>query len=122
MIPNVYGARAGLALLDAVGLGVVEQRIAKLTAAFVGWAADAGVTVATPADPARRGPLVVVRAHDAADIVVRLAARGVVASCRDDGLRISFHGYNNEDDLQSVTAALEAELAGLVRANAHAGS
>ena len=122
MIPNVYGARAGLALLDAVGLSVVEQRIAKLTADFVGWAADAGVTVATPADPARRGPLVVVRAHDAADMVVRLAARGVVASCRDDGLRISFHGYNNEDDLQSVTAALEAELAGLVRANAHAGS
>ena len=122
MIPNVYGARAGLALLDAAGLGAVEQRIATLTAAFVGWAADVGVTVATPADPARRGPLVVVRAHDAADMVARLAARGIVASCRDDGLRISFHGYNNEDDLQSVTAALEAELAGLVRASAHAGS
>ena len=122
MIPNVYGARAGLALLDAVGLSAVEQRVAELTAALVGWADDAGVTVMTPADPARRGPLVVLRAHDAADMVVRLAARGIVASCRDDGLRISFHGYNNEDDLQSVTAALDAELAGLVRASAHAGS
>ena len=48
MILNVYGARAGLELLDAAGLSAVKQRIAKLTAAFVGWAADAGVTMMTP--------------------------------------------------------------------------
>ena len=121
MIPNVYGARAGLELLDAAGLSAVEQRIAKLTAAFVGWAADAGVTMMTPADPARRGPLVVLRAHDAADMVVRLAARGVVASCRDDGLRISFHGYNSKEDLDAVITALEAESAMLRRTGQELG-
>ena len=115
MIPNVYGARAGLELLGSAGLGAVEQRIAELTAAFVTWATDEGLEVATPSDPARRGALVVVRAHDAAEMVARLASRGVVASCRDDGLRISFHGYNTREDVDTVTAALEAESALLMR-------
>ena len=115
MIPNVYGAQAGLELLQAVGLDTVERTVAPLTAGLIAWATDAGVKVATPSDPARRGPLVVLRALDAPALVARLAARGVVVSCRDDGLRISFHGYNTTEDLDAVIAALEAESAMLRR-------
>ena len=116
MIPNVYGAQAGIELLDAVGLKTIERTVAELTAGLIAWASNAGVTVATPTDPTRRGPLVVLRSVDAPALVSRLAARGIIASCRDDGVRISFHGYNTQEDLDSVTAALEAESRMLRRA------
>ena len=64
----------------------------------------------------RRGPLVVVQSLDAPAMVSRLAARGIIASCRGNGLRVSFHAYNNEADVDAVVAALEAESALLERA------
>jgi selenocysteine lyase/cysteine desulfurase len=43
--------------------------------------------------------------------VKRLAARGIIASCRGNGLRVSFHAYNNAADVDAVVSALEAESA-----------
>jgi selenocysteine lyase/cysteine desulfurase len=115
MIPNVYGAQAGLDLLRAVGLDTVEQTVADLTSGLLAWAENAGVVTPTPADGSHRGPLVVLRSTDAPALVEKLRARGVIASCRDDGLRVSFHGYNTQADLDAVIAALEAESAMLQR-------
>jgi selenocysteine lyase/cysteine desulfurase len=47
--------------------------------------------------------------------VARLAARGIVASSRGNGLRVSFHAYNNEADVDAVVEALQAESALLER-------
>ncbi len=117
-IPNVYGALAGLRLLERVGYDAVEQQIASLVERFRDGAAAAGYAVATPADPLRRGPLVVVRSVDAQALVGRLAARGIVGSARGNGLRISFHGYNTTQDVDAVLEALEAERDLLERAPA----
>jgi selenocysteine lyase/cysteine desulfurase len=48
--------------------------------------------------------------------VIRLAAHGVVASCRGNGLRVSFHAYNQESDVDAVVEALQAEVALVERA------
>lgn len=98
-VPNAYAARAGLDLLAQVGADVIEQQIARLTARFVSAMQDAGVDVVTPLAPERRGPLVVVRSTDAAELMRRLDARGIVASARGRGLRVAFHGYNTDDDV-----------------------
>ena len=52
---------------------------------------------------------------DGPALVSRLAARGVIASCRGNGLRVSFHAYNNDEDVTAVLEALEAEASLLVR-------
>ena len=80
-------------------------------------AREAGYVVRTPSDPARRGPLVVVQSTDAPALVARLQARGVICSARGQGLRVSFHGYNTEDDVRAVLDALAEESALLVRAD-----
>ena len=113
-IPNVYGALAGIELLEAAGLSAIEAQVGELTRRFVAGALAAGYEVATPGDPARRGPLVVIRSTNAPELVARLKARNVLGSCRGDGLRISFHGYNSVSDVEAALAALEAE-APLVR-------
>ncbi|MGE0360822.1 MAG: aminotransferase class V-fold PLP-dependent enzyme [Vicinamibacterales bacterium] len=117
-VPNAYAAAAGLDLLQRVGASVVEAQVARLTARMIDGARARGFAVATPADPAMRGPLVVVRATDAAALAARLAARGIIASARGTGLRVSFHAYNDDGDVDAVLAALEAEAGLVVRADA----
>jgi hypothetical protein len=51
----------------------------------------AGCTLATPRNDARRGPQVAIRSKDAAAMIERLAARGVVVSWREDKVRAMFH-------------------------------
>ena len=105
-IPNVYAARAGLELIRQVGLPVTERRIAELVARFDHGAHDRGFDVVTPADPERRGALVVLRVSNAAQLVQRLEHRGIIASARGTGLRVSFHAYNNEQDVDTVLDAV----------------
>lgn len=117
-VPNAYGALAGIELLQRVGLGAVERHVAGLVRLAVDRARDLGYALLTPDDAARRGPLVVIRSRDALALVGRLQQRGVIASARDGGLRLSFHAYNTPDDVDRVFAALAAEEALLERAAA----
>ena len=115
-IANAYAATAGLDVLHGVGLSAVHAQIARLVARLHDGARARGLVPATPADPERRGPLVVIRARDASTLVERLANRGIIASARGNGLRVSFHAYNTAEDVDAVLAALDAEAALLARA------
>lgn len=108
-VPNVYAAAAGIELLQSLGLDSIARQIAALVDRFVSGARGRGLDVATPDDPARRVALVVIRVPGAAALAERLATRGVIASSRGNGLRVSFHGYNSIDDCDAVLAALDAE-------------
>jgi selenocysteine lyase/cysteine desulfurase len=59
----------------------------------------------TPADSA--GPLVVLKARDAAALVTTLAKEDIICSSRHDGLRISFHVYNTPEDVSLVLRSLD---------------
>lgn len=111
-IPNAFAARAGIDLLQTVGLAAVERRIGELADRFDRGARARGFDVITPIDRARRGALLVLRLPDASGVVQRLAARGIIASSRGTGLRVSFHAYNNESDVDTVLEALDAERPG----------
>jgi selenocysteine lyase/cysteine desulfurase len=117
-VPNAYATLGALGLLERIGFDAVGRQVAALVERYRSAAAARGFVVRTPAEPDRRGPLVVVQSLDAPALVARLAARGIVASCRGNGLRVSFHAYNHEADVDAVVAALEAESALLERSAA----
>jgi selenocysteine lyase/cysteine desulfurase len=117
-VPLAYAATAGLDLLQAVGFDVVASQVERLMNRFVSGARERGFELLTPADPARRGPLAVIRAVDAAQLVRRLAARGIIASARGTGVRVSFHAYNTDEEVDAVLRALEIEAVLIVRAHA----
>jgi selenocysteine lyase/cysteine desulfurase len=114
-VVNAYLAIAAVDLLDRIGYDVIGRQVEHLVERYCAAAEAAGFVVRTPSHPERRGPLVVVQSLDAPGLVSRLAARGIIASCRGNGLRVSFHAYNNEEDVDEVIAALEAEAALLER-------
>src|SRR5256712_5858301 len=119
-VPNAYAALAALDLLDRIGYDVVGRQADHLVERYASAARDAGFVVRTPSDRARRGPLVVVQGVDAPALVPKLAARGIIASRRGNGLRVSFHAYNNDADVDAVISALVAESLLLERATATA--
>jgi len=112
-MPSIYAARPALDLLIAIGIEKIEFRIAQLTRAFMQGTRALGIASKTPDTSV--GPLVVLRSTDSAALVDRLVARGVVVSARLDGVRFSFHAYNNLADIDTALSVLEANLDLLVR-------
>ena len=110
-VPNAYAAAAGLELLGRLGPAVIEAQVSRLVERMVAGARRRGFAVATPQRRERRGPLVVVRSSDASALVGKLAARGIVASARGPGLRVSFHAYNSDGDVDAVLDGLDANAA-----------
>jgi selenocysteine lyase/cysteine desulfurase len=105
-VPNIYAGVAGISLVEETGVDVVEGYVAGLAGRLIAGLEELGAAVVTPADPARRGPLVCVPSTDVGSLVGELAAEQIVASSRDDALRLALHFYNTEDDVDAVLAAL----------------
>ena len=112
-IPSIYGASAGVELLQEIGLGRVADHIKMLAISLREGARSLRIQVKTPSDSV--GPLLVLKATNADALVQKFAEEAVVLSSRHDGLRISFHVYNTTDDVQRVLGLLESNLDLLVR-------
>jgi selenocysteine lyase/cysteine desulfurase len=112
-MPNIYQARPALDLLVHAGMDNVAEQIESLTRAFLQGVNYLSIETKTPADSV--GPLVVLRANDAAGLLARLTEREIVASARHDGVRFAFHVYNTMDDVHTALAAIEQNLDLLAR-------
>jgi len=103
-IPNIYTARATLDLLQSIGMENVATRIAHLTKAFLQGTRTLGIASKTPEDTV--GPLVVLKSTDPTALVEKLTQHGVIVSARRDGVRFSFHVYNNLSDVNTALSVL----------------
>ncbi len=103
-MPSIYVARATLALLQSAGLENVAEQISNLSRAFLQGAQALGIPAKTPSDTV--GPLVVLQSNDPSALVEKLARLGVLVSARRDGVRFSFHVYNNHDDVDKALSVL----------------
>ena len=119
-VPNVYAAMPGIQLLQEIGMENVAGHIKRLAQSLLSWVVDLGIRVKTPSDSV--GPLVVLRCKDSNLLVQKLAESGIVASNRQDGLRIAFHVYNTMDDVEAVTEVLKKNIDLLVLERARVGS
>jgi selenocysteine lyase/cysteine desulfurase len=111
-IPNLYAAKAGINLLQSIGLREVADHIASLAKALMQGAREMGIQLKTPPDSV--GPLVVMRCKDSQALVNKLAERRIVVSNRHDGLRMGLHVYNTMEDIEAVLDILKHNLDSLV--------
>ncbi|HEX2052058.1 MAG TPA: aminotransferase class V-fold PLP-dependent enzyme [Actinomycetota bacterium] len=97
------GARAALDLLGALDARVVERRCVALAAAFRDGARAAGHRVAPQDAPSQT---VAVRVGDPDALVGALAQRRVVGAVRGGWVRLGFHAFNDDSDVDAALAAL----------------
>jgi len=114
-IPNIYAGNAGMDLMHEIGIGATERHVGRLTAQLIDGLDRIGAKMVTPRDPTKRGPMVAVATTDEQAMVAALKEDGILTSARDGNIRLSFHCYNSEEDIESVVAGLEKHSDMLVR-------
>jgi cysteine desulfurase / selenocysteine lyase len=101
--PSIYAMGAVLDLMLEIGPAAIEARVLEL-ADRVRAVLLAGGALNVNED---RSPIVTAAFEgDAGALALRLKERGVIVSARHGRLRVSPHFYNNEEDLESLAAAL----------------
>ena len=139
-VPALYAATAGYDVIEEVGVRRIRERSLALTQLLIDLCDEAGLEVASPREPARRGGTVLVGTPDHAAVHRELGERGIVCDFRPDGLeapaagrvagaasgglggiRLGPHFFNGEDELRHAVS----ELANIVSSGAyerHAGA
>jgi kynureninase len=104
-------AQGGLDVIVEVGVERIRRRQWELQDLVMARADDLGLEVRTPRVPQERGGVVNVRVgEDAQRISHALLERNVCTDARGDGLRISPHFFNDEDDVDRCFRELAAVL------------
>lgn len=112
--PNALGLAAmaaSLGLIERIGLPVIAAHNRRLGQLLVDGLRRHGerVQLVSPADPERRASIVVFTLGNAtrdAELVRRLAERGIVVALRRRGVRVSPHLYNTGAEVERLLAAL----------------
>jgi selenocysteine lyase/cysteine desulfurase len=105
-VVNCYASEAGLQILLDVGTLAIERRIRALTGRCMEKLREIGWPSITPAMDERRGAMICVPSRASGPLSQELMKRDIVASNRDDNLRICLHFYNSDEDVDVLVAAL----------------
>ncbi len=105
--PNIYAGIAGMDLMDEIGIAATEQHVNRLTAQLVEGLDRIGAKIVSPRDPAKRGPMIAVATTDDYGMVAALAEDKILTSPRDGNVRLSWHCYNSQEDVEAVIAGLD---------------
>ncbi|PRY45230.1 aminotransferase class V-fold PLP-dependent enzyme [Umezawaea tangerina] len=104
-VPACYAANAALGLIGALDLAEVRMHVLQLTELAADLLSGQGEEVrALPSE--RRGAHIGLVDPDPGGLARLLAERDVSVSPRGDAVRLSFHYYNNTDDVAALCSAL----------------
>lgn len=110
-IINAYIARAGMEMLETVGLDRIQRWTTVLSNRLVEGGRERGLTLSGPPDPTRKAPTTAFHVPgDAHAVEVALRERGVIASARGPAIRLAPHFYNTREDVDAALDALSAVL------------
>src|SRR5919202_4436594 len=96
-----------LAYLEGIGVERIERHVLALGGLLWPELQRRGLPLLTPEAPERRGPNVCFLHPDPAGLERALAARGVLVWAGDGRIRVSFHAYNDQADVERLLAALD---------------
>jgi cysteine desulfurase / selenocysteine lyase len=105
--PVLYGMEASIDLLFEIGPDVIEDRVMELAAKGREMLRGLGASVTTCASP-----IVAARFEnrDVSALARALKEQRVLVAARRGHLRVSPHFYNNEEDLEKLSSALQSML------------
>ncbi|MGW0392241.1 aminotransferase class V-fold PLP-dependent enzyme [Streptomyces sp. NPDC003042] len=105
-VPAAYAAGAALRLIQRAGPDEVRRHVSALTGRAAGLLAEQGEKLAGPAGPADRGAHLALCDPDPGALGAWLASRDIRIAPRGAFARISFHYFNNEDDVDLVCSEI----------------
>lgn len=103
--PAIFALGAALDHAMAIGIEEIAERILELSAYLTVRLDHAGFTVLSPGGDHRSGETLV-EVPNPRKAAAFLRERGIVVTRKPQGLRISTHYYNSEEDIDACVAAL----------------
>jgi len=107
--PNVIGcigAAAALKLILGYGIEKIENRILSLTDYLIDRVREAGWKLQTPEEKSYRSGIVNFLIDKPMERVEQLAKKGIIVSARANGIRVSPHFYNTEEEIDQLVSEL----------------
>ena len=112
-IPALYAARAGLEIVNEVGVAAIRAKSERQTARLLALADARGLACNTPRDPARRGGTIAIDVEHGEEVSRGLKAIDVLCDYRPGaGIRFSPHFYTRDDELEAAIEATAEILSG----------
>ncbi|MHB8631160.1 MAG: aminotransferase class V-fold PLP-dependent enzyme [Candidatus Limnocylindria bacterium] len=105
-VAAAYTARAGIGLLEEIGIQTVRERHMSLSQRLVDGALAQGWRLGCVPEAARRTPIVTLRHPDPAHVVEALRAKGCIADFRPGLVRLSPHHFNTEAEMDATLELL----------------
>jgi kynureninase len=122
-IPALYAARAGQEIVNRVGVDAIRAKSRRQVKRLMDLAAEHGLPTHTPADPERRGGMVILDVPHGAAVARELVRREIVVDHRPGaGIRYSPHFYTADDEVEHAVVETRRILdSGAYRAHEAAG-
>jgi len=99
---SYVGASAAMKLILEVGIDEIEKRVIGLTGFLVERLKEEGFKLQTPDAVEHRSGIVNFLVNDARVKVEKLERKGIIVSARMNGIRVSPHFYNTEEELDRL--------------------
>ena len=103
---NAYAAKAGLEIINEVGVEKIKDRIDYLSAYALEACIKRGLTTISPFDVSKKGPTTAILVPDSHHVELELKKRNIIASARGDVIRVAPHFYTRTQDLDIVFDAI----------------
>jgi kynureninase len=105
-VAAIYAARAGIELLEEIGITTVRERHMLLSQRLVDGAREQGWTVRCPTDARERTAIVTLEHPEPQRAVDALRAEGVICDSRPRLIRLSPHYFNTVDEMDRALELL----------------
>jgi kynureninase len=102
-VAALYQARAGVEIVAEIGVEAIRAKSLRQTGAMIERVDEAGYTLRSPREPARRGGTVVFDFAGAGDVARELNRRKFYCDYRPGaGIRVSPHFYTRDDEVDAL--------------------
>lgn len=105
-VPTLYTARAGLQLIDEVGVARIQRRVSSLAEDLLARARGARLPVRAAGQRENRSGIVLIERSQPAAAVQQLKNEGIICDYRPGAVRLSPHFYNTTEDNERAVRVL----------------
>jgi selenocysteine lyase/cysteine desulfurase len=99
---SFVGAAEAIKMLLGFGIENIEKRVLRLTDHLIEAVKDLGLKLQTPEEPQHRSGIVNFKVKKPKEVVEHLKSKNIVVSARANGIRVSPHFYNTEEEIDKL--------------------
>ncbi len=104
---GIFALGSSIEMMQAIGIKNIQDRVLSLSRLLTDKLREAGWKVLSPLrEESMRSAETLVHADNPEELVAALAQRKIVVTRKPQGIRVSTHFFNNEDDIARLIAAL----------------